>query len=511
MAVSTVRTDALTVSPDLAQAGATFNDATRLLDGGLWSQPDANNQAPYLGLFTADINTVLSDVNADIATPNMVTVGGTAYTLSSTDAAALMQVAGQLQTLLNDAPMSIGHGANVVAAQNEIHATISDILNEVNGDTTLAAALANASYPTKTGANDVGFQTLPTGADDAASLAAAQAGANLKDIGAVFNAATDLAVGGLNHSNLDQFNTDMQAVATGLNNLLNNPTALAAATNGDPNSTIHLQTMLDQVNLQIDTFDPMHRTNPDIAARSTNDNLLDIIDIVQGDANLNTNAGGNGMPGHVGGFSEMPSYLTGTIQHYQDDQAQTNFWAQFIAEANTINNDLTTVAAGGTPSTGSLASLIAEIQNYHDFTVNFAQSQGGIFDARFDNELVLGTVSADTKAAVAGLTGIMNGDIGAALAADQGQITAAGAGFVANAGDVSGNNDPIGGGAYVPTATTVADATSTGVAKGTIPVGPTAGPGGHGGLGGPSGPDVASHDPAPTPASHTFEHMWHHV
>ena len=67
MAVSSVRTDALNVSTDLAQAGATFNDATRLLDGGLWSQPNANNQAPYLGLFTADINAVLSDLKADLA------------------------------------------------------------------------------------------------------------------------------------------------------------------------------------------------------------------------------------------------------------------------------------------------------------------------------------------------------------------------------------------------------------------------------------------------------------
>jgi hypothetical protein len=69
----------------------------------------------------------------------------------------------------------------------------------------------------------------------------------------------------------------------------------------------------------------------------------------------------------------------------------------------------------------------------------------------------------------------MNGDTGAALAADQAEITAAGAGFAADAMDVSGNNIPVGGGAYVGTATTVAGATSVGgVAQGTIPVGPVA-------------------------------------
>jgi hypothetical protein len=61
------------------------------------------------------------------------------------------------------------------------------------------------------------------------------------------------------------------------------------------------------------------------------------------------------------------------------------------------------------------------------------------------------------------------------LTADQAQIQAAGQGFVADAADVSGNNIPVGGGSYVDTATTVADATSpSGLAQGTIPVGGTA-------------------------------------
>jgi hypothetical protein len=111
------------------------------------------------------------------------------------------------------------------------------------------------------------------------------------------------------------------------------------------------------------------------------------------------------------------------------DQFLGHIWATFIAEANTINNDLTAVAGGGTPSTGSVASLITEIQNYEKYVVGFDNSQGGTFGARFDNELLLGTVNADTKAAVAGLTGIMNGDTGAALAADQAEIGGRRSGF----------------------------------------------------------------------------------
>src|SRR5262249_13572572 len=95
-----------------------------------------------------------------------------------------------------------------------------------------------------------------------------------------------------------------------------------------------------------------------------------------------------------------------------------------------------------------------------------------------------GTLNADTNNAVHGLQGILNGDTGAALAADQAQITAAGQGFVADANDVSGNNIPLGGGSYVGTATTVAGATSVpGVAQGTIPVDGTAAGGGDAGKG----------------------------
>jgi len=484
MAVTTVRDDALVTTSDLAQTGAVYNDATRLLDGGLWDTPaDSNNQIAYLGMYTTDIHSVLNDVTSMLANPGGVTVGGAALNLATADTAVLTQVQGQLETLLTLANGSVGNSATAATNQELIHTTQTSILNEINGDATLANALAatGATYMGGTGATNVGFQALPTGADDAASLAAASgANATLAQIGNVFNAATDLAVGGLNTTNLTQFNTDMQAIATGLTNLVNNPTALAAIEKGEAPAdaaltTIHLDTVLDQINSQINNFDAEYATNPNVAARSTNDNLLDIIDIVQGDANLNTAAGGNGTAGNTGGFSEMPAYLSGTITKFQDDQVQTNFWAKFVAEGNVINNQLDNVAAGHNTTSGELQALITEIQNYQSTGAAFDHSQGGIFGARFDNELLGGTLNADTANAVHGLQGIMNGDTGAALAADQAQITAAGQGFVADANDVSGNNIPLGGGTYVGTSTTVAGATSVpGVAQGTIPVDGTA-------------------------------------
>jgi hypothetical protein len=226
--------------------------------------------------------------------------------------------------------------------------------------------------------------------------------------------------------------------------------------------------VLNQVNLQLNSFDGMAAAGTQHGIRGTADNILDIIDIVQNDTALNLAAGGNGMAGHAGGFSEVAGGLTGTITKFQDNQAQTNFWAAFLAEANTINNQLTAIQNGTEQAS---QALITQIQNYQHFGAAFDAAQGQIFEARFDNELLSGTLLADSNNAVAGLTGILNGDTGAKLAADMAQINAAGKGFVADALDVDGNNIPLGGGHDVGTATTVAGATTVhGLAMGTIAV-----------------------------------------
>jgi hypothetical protein len=535
MAVDLERTTALGLTTDLEQAGAVFNDATRLLDGGLWNAPNANNQNPYQGMFTTDLHAEAADIAAMLATPASVTVGGNAITLTAADLSALGDVQTQINDMLAQAAHAVGNGPGAIAAQAALHADDLAVLNDINNDPNLASALGNNQYAGNTGAMDAGFQALPVGADDAGALAAAAAGATLTDVGNVFNAATDLAVGGLHSTNLSEFNNDMQAVATGLTNILASPTELAAIENGEAAdaaalTTIHLQTVLNQINEQINQFDPEYASNPNVAARSTNDNVLDIIDIIQNDPNLNTAAGGNGTPGHAGGFSEVAGYLTGTITKYQDNQAQTNFWAQFLAEANTGAAQLNT-AAGGGDTVAQLQALVSQLQAYQEFGANFAQSQGGIFGARFDNELLSGTLLADTNAAVTALNDAIANN-GVVSAADAAMMHAAGSGFQADAMDVSGNNVPIGGGTYVGTATTVATATSpNGLATGTIPVpaggsgggGATSGAGGSPGgpgpgsshhAGGPGGPGHNAGDPGPGPAAgehHHFEHIWHHV
>jgi len=504
------RASALNQSTDLVQAGVVFNDAVRA-SLGLFSLAGSGNSNPFLGSYTTDIHAVQNDIAAMLANPGQVTLGGQTFALNATDTAVLTNVQSQLGTLITAAGQ-ITNAATMSAASQTIHSVQSEILQEINNDHHLSGALNNVPFLANTGANDVAFQNSPAGADDPTTLAAATAGNSLKDVGTVFNKVVDLASGDINAHNLQEITTDLTAVQSGLTAILNNKTQLAQIENGETANaaaltTVHLQTVLNQINLQLTKYNAAETTGNQAALRGTADNLLDIIDIVQGDANLNTAAGGNGAAGHAGGFAEDPGGLTGTVTKFQDNQAQTNFWAAFLAEANTINAHLTKISTGAEQAS---QTLITQIQNYQQFGANFDAAQGAVFQGRFDNELNNGTLEADSAAAIKGLQGILNGDTGAALAADKAAIVAAGQGFAADAMDVSGNNIAIGGATYVGTATTVSTATSVhGLAHGTIPVTanpniaegtggtattpPTGGGTGGGGTGGGTGGSTGGH------------------
>jgi trimeric autotransporter adhesin len=502
MAISTERATALgTTTDDLGQAGLIFNDAVRLSDGGLWSQPaDNNNQLNYASMYEADISVLKADIAAAMATEQatgMVNVNG--MTVTPTNANTLSEILGQLDALAGAAPNAVGNSAAAIAAQGVLHTNEQAILTEIANDTNLQNALAaNGVTNPGTGATDQGFQALPAqAADDAAAIATAKAGANLSDIGTVFNAAANLAAGGLNSSNLSEFNHDMKAVAAGLQHFINNgglaeiqanapaEHALAVAEGISDSAAqaltgIHLQTALNQIELQINDFDATYAANPNIAARATSDNLLDIIDIVQNDPALAASAGNptasaaslaaNGfVPSHDGGFASMPGFLQGTGTHYQDNQAQTDFWSAFIAGANNLNNALTAEANGTTHlDSAGLNSLIQQVKGYEQLGASFDGAQGGIFGARFDNELLSGTLKADTNAALQALQDILHNG-GTVSTVDAAQLIAAGDGYVGDATDVSGNNTPNGGGTYVGTSTTVAGATTTQIADANTP------------------------------------------
>jgi len=101
---------------------------------------------------------------------------------------------------------------------------------------------------------------------------------------------------------------------------------------------------------------------------------------------------------------------------------------------------------------GTIKSVIGQLTAFEKTSANFDQAQGGIFEARFDNELAKGssTLGAEVAAMIKGLkTG------NAAL------VAAAAEEMHANAADVGGNNVSINGTTYNTDGVTVAEVLGT--------------------------------------------------
>ena len=260
--------------------------------------------------------------------------------------------------------------------------------------------------------------------------------------------------------------TDMQALMAA------NPMLFGGLTG------VHAETVVRQLQLE-HTYIAQAGVSQD-AGRASNDNLLDIIDIVQGDTNLANMANQGG----VSGFTPFGDALNPTPK-YLDNDAQTNFWANFIAQSNSLGQQA--IAAVGAHDAAATAAVIADLHTFQTDVTNFDAGQGGIFEARFDNELLgdTSTLGAEVTKMIEGLqTG--NATLVAAAAEE----------MHANAADVGGNNIPVTGGTYNPDGLTVADVLSTAVAAAApaAPAAPAA-------AAPPAAAPVAAAPPAAAPAA----------
>ena len=469
-----------------------FNDATRILEGGLWHNnvPVGNQGNGTDGRYIADLTAVQTGLTADVAANDF---SGVQLTHVNTVLADITTALGSVQGAVNNDP-------NAEATLRTAHL---DIINTIENDPILQALSIKDNNP--------GFNLAPP--ELATPLNANTPHTTFAELGAIFDDAQSKSLGGINANNLPAIQADLQTVHDGLLTLMQNDPQLFGGATG-----IHASTIVDQINLQLTNFDHQYGLNPD-AAKSTNDNFLDITDIVAGDANLANMASANGVTGWT------PAPFTDVVPvPYQDNADQTNFWADFIASGNTLGAQAEQLVSTGTAA--QVKAFIQTLQGWEHNVQNFDAAQGGIFQARFDNEL-LGpdsTVGADVTAMINGLQ-----THNAAL------VKAAADGFHANAGDVSGNNVPLNGGTFNADGTTIADALST--ATGPLPPAPVSlltpaapaapvacgpcGPAAPAAANTPaapaaaSGPDdqVAAADPAAHQShfaemAHHFHHMW---
>src|SRR5437868_4291745 len=404
-----------------------FNDATRILEGGLWHNnvPVGNQGNGTDGRYIADLTAVQTGLTADVA----------ANDFSGDQLTHVNTVLADINTALGSVQGAVNNDANAEATLRTAHL---DIINTIENDPILQALSIKDNNP--------GFNFAPP--ELATPLNANTPHTTFAELGAIFDDAQSKSLGGINANNLPTIQADLQTVHDGLVTLMQNDPQLFGGATG-----IHASTIVDQVNLQLTNFDHQYGLNPD-AAKATNDNFLDITDIVAGDDNLHNMATAFG----VNGWTGAPATDVVPVR-YQDNADQTNFWADFIASGNTLGAKAEQVVATG--SAHDIKELVHTLQGWEQNVENFDAAQGGIFQARFDNELLgaNSTVGADVAAMIKGLE-THNATL----------VKAAADGFHANAADVSGNNVPLNGGTFNADGTTIADALST--ATGPLPPSP---------------------------------------
>jgi hypothetical protein len=409
-----------TSAPDFADLGATFNDATRALVGGLWqnSVEEAGQGPGSVYRYVNDLTTVQSGIQAEI----------NAGSFSGETLGHAQDILSNIETAISAATASVNGGGSfgsVAAAETALHDSHLNVLNIVNGDANLSA------LATQDGAN--GFLAAPTTLPDGVTAATAPHD-NLAEIGVIFNDLANRSLGGINSDNKAIMTDDVNALITDMQGLMANNPLLFGGLSG-----VHAETVVRQLQLELQYINQAGVT-PD-AGRASNDNILDIIDIIQGDTNLANMANQGG----VAGFTAFPDSLAPTPK-YLDNDAQTNFWANFIAQSNSLGQQAIQIVGNG--DADATTALIAELQTFQKNVTDFDAAQGGIFEARFDNEL-LGSTSTLGAEVAKMIEGLQSGN--AAL------VAAAAEEMHANAADVGGNNLPNTGGTYNPDGLTFAE------------------------------------------------------
>lgn len=412
-----------TPAPAFSDLGTTFNDATRALVGGLWQNvvEEGGQGNGSVFRYVNDLTAVKTGLQAEVAAGQF-----TGDTL-----AHVQTILGDITTALSAATASVNGGGtfgSVAAAETALRTSHLDILNIVKNDAVLQG------LATQNGAT--GFLAAPATLADGVTAATA-AHANLADIGAIFNDAANHILGGVNADNKQIITDDMNAIITGLHDLMQSQPMLFGGITG-----IHADTVMRQAQLEINYINQAG-ISPD-AGRASNDNFLDMIDIIQGDTNLANMA----VQGGVTGFSVFGDALKPTPR-YQDNDAQTSFWANFIADGNSLGQQAIHLVGSG--NTAAIAALITQLQTFEKNASEFDLAQGGIFEARFDNELTpSSTLGAEVDAMIKGLN-----------TGNHALVAAAASVIHDNAADVGGNNIPVTGGTYNPDGLTVADVLST--------------------------------------------------
>ena len=418
-----------------ANAGISFNTAVRAVEGGLYAldQQESNQPISTVATFITNVTNVRDTIIAERG------VGGDLNNVSAATDAHLNTILADLNKAINNAP----NEPTGAAAETNIHAAMTQILNVVNGDAFLKgladdpAAIAAAAP----GYASVGFQQIPQRLPDGVTFENAPR-ENLAQIGRIFDDASNRLEGGNGSAaNKAAIIGDLRAVRAGIKDLMADHPELF----GDGLTLIHANTIVVQIPGEIGFIKDVG-VNP-VANHGTRDIQLDIIDIVQGDANLATMASQGG----VTGFNVFPDPRTAPTR-YLDNHDQTQAFAFEIAQGNTLGVQAINLVTNHPEDTAAINALIQQFRDLSQFAENFSTAQPILFRARFDNEQ--NSHTGTQRAAIAAMIrGLRNEDV--AL------VTAARQAISQNWADNAGNNIPETGGTYNVDGFTIDEVLST--------------------------------------------------
>lgn len=404
-------------APSISALGSGFVDTTPVPVSGMGQNPaEHGSQGPAgINLNTNDLATVHNGLLAQV----------NAGQFSGAALGHVQAVLSDINTAISTANATANSSAtfgSAAAADQALRASQLDVINAVNAVKTDAALSSLAANGPATAP-----ATLPEEPTDAPH-------ANLAEIGVTFNDAANEILGGVTDANRQQITDDINAVITDMEALMSaNPDMFSGLTGANADAVVRqLQLELTYIN------DP--GIGPD-AARASADNILDIIDIIQGDAKLADMATQDG----ISGFSPLPDAENPTPK-YLDNDAQTVFVANFIAQSNSLGQQAIDLVGSG--DTEAIAALIGDLKAFEKYVSDAGVTHGS-------NEL-LGATGALGAEIAAIIKGLQTGD--ATL------VTAAADQMHGNAADAGDHNVPVIGGTYNTDGVTAVEALGTPVA-----------------------------------------------
>lgn len=284
-------------------------------------------------------------------------------------------------------------------------------------DLLAAPAIPQAAAPASNGAGAAGG--AGAGVDAGTAAAAASTATDL------FNDATTRMVGGVGPDQVDKVVADLTAVQQMLT---------AASPQINDLTGLHTHIIINQLNEEIASVQGTTSATGtailgtdlgQFVGRSINDIHRDIIDIAQGDAGVQA----------IFNPTPLPALTTAPVA-FQDNAEQTAFLTQFIQDSNHLGQMATAIANNGFQ--GDTAGLLQQIETFATNASAFDQSQGGLYSARFWNELRSdGTAGTAANALIEGLQ-----------THNAGEVSAAAEQLATNASDLATNNVKADGGTY---------------------------------------------------------------